>query len=372
MKLYFQDRLVSQERWSDWQYGDAWIGYSIAVETDSTEKAPLHLSSTAGMKCRLSLHDTVLFWAQIADDFYNVAVYRPLPPHIDIIPSITSAHIQAQKPLQTVELRQRYWATHFLEALRDSPNTCFYAGLWRMEYHQANHPYSQRDARQDPMWMSRCRTNRWDTFKAEDDWAFLQAHFVEINWAMCGNGNAINLFAPSQLPEESGRIKWWRKVIREEISENESQIKTHHKAETLRLLPPILVWAINSLDAYVILDGHDRLQACILEKQAPDFLVINSYTEQNWACDPKQQDAIFHQLNLVEKRMVEGIDIKPEVIDGIQRALVSAFDDRPMVRAVTRSRANMKAAEWDKQVNAFIKPHIKAANGALPWFVLSD
>ena len=67
-------------------------------------------------------------------------------------------------------------------------------------------------------------------------------------------------------------------------------------------LPPILAWYINALDAHIILDGNDRLQAALINGIAPTCLVLSSYTETTYQLDESKQQAILHQLLVIEEK----------------------------------------------------------------------
>jgi len=77
-----------------------------------------------------------------------------------------------------------------------------------------------------------------------------------LAWDLNGSSDTLFLRAPS--PGDSSRIKASRKLAREGI------------------LPPVLLWFISGLDAYVLLDGHDRLHASRLENLAPPARVLSS------------------------------------------------------------------------------------------------
>ena len=69
-----------------------------------------------------------------------------------------------------------------------------------------------------------------------------QCHYID--WGCSGSGEIIPLREPS--PADAARVKAWRKHARENT------------------LPPVLLWWVTGLEAYVILDGHDRRPAQLL------------------------------------------------------------------------------------------------------------
>lgn len=338
MKCHYEDDYAGAEA-----IAANWRGMRITVAHAALPR--LHLQSAQGGLMRLNFGEKSLFWAEIDDSYSGVSLYRPLVSSQGLLPAITSQQLPSGLDLHE---KRHYWARYFVRALSYSPNTCFYDGLWSLHSMAALQRKDQA-GRDYPRWCGRVRADAWQQAVVGEDFAFLQAPCVYIDWGACGNGGVINLFGPSPAPEQHGRIKWWRKVLASEQ------------------LPPILLWYLNSLDAYVILDGHDRLQACILEKCAPDYLVLSSFTEQSYPCDPVRQQAIQQQLNLLESRMAQGIAINPSAWNGAQQALVVAFDDRPHQRKVTRSRAKLSEKIWHEEVSAFMR-----TAGNPDWYVLPD
>jgi hypothetical protein len=86
-----------------------------------------------------------------------------------------------------------------------------------------------------------------------DDSVLLQRETFALAWDFHYLGLVTTRV--SSEPED-GRVKAWRKVARE------------------RRLPPLLVWWCPGLFAHVLLDGHDRLHAAMLEGKTPDIVVL--------------------------------------------------------------------------------------------------
>lgn len=76
-----------------------------------------------------------------------------------------------------------------------------------------------------------------------------------VSWLPSGPPLPVPL-RPLSAPD-SGRVKAYRKLAREEI------------------LPPVLVWWISGLQTDVVLDGHDRLSAALAEFRAPRVLRLS-------------------------------------------------------------------------------------------------
>ena len=329
MKLYFQNKTSDL---------DEWAGFLLSVETSS--KPMLRLHTALGAKMKLQADAQTLFWAHISDGYYGVNVLRTLPQseHVNLLPHIHSADLMQTKHLDKTE-QAKYWAKFFVKALQNAPLSPLYGGLWALDFCFLSKQYDQ------PLWLNRDHS-KWCVTKAEDT-QLLAAHDVYIDWAGCGNSNIINLFAQHAKPENVDRIKWWLKVAKEQA------------------LPPLLLWCISALDAYVLLDGHDRLQAALINGIAPTCLVLSSYTEcASYKLDEDKQKAILHQLDIAEKKIAAGIVVGSDTIAGINSALVRSFDNRPNPLYRTRTVADLAAEQWLKETQAFKKqlkklsPHV--------------
>jgi hypothetical protein len=110
-------------------------------------------------------------------------------------------------------------------------------------------------------------------------------------------------------------------------------VKMRRKRVRERRLPPLVVWWCRGLYSHVLLDGHDRLHAALLEDVSPDIVVL--------------ADVSAHA--------------KADVIEGKQRALDRAalMDAIPSVanRAATTNSVLRAAwdprAEWDLATPGF-------------------
>jgi hypothetical protein len=316
MQLYFQDKK------SD---ADEWQGLILSC-SDAKPLPRLQTTQNRCMKLSAAAHD--LFWAKIEDDYYGVEMLRKLPTseNVQLMPHIHNADLMKMRGLSATA-QQQFWAKFFVQGLQSSNLSPLYNGLWALDCRQLSYDYH------GPVWLGRTQS-KWSVAK-EEDLIFLTANDVYIDWGACGNGNLINLFAPHQKPQEVGRVKWWLKVAREQA------------------LPPLLVWHISALDACVLLDGHDRLQAALINGIAPTCLVLSSYTETaNWL-DEDKQNAILRQLQMIEEKMAKGVLVSQNTIAGINTALVQVFDNRPVERHQTRALANMTSQQWDAETRAF-------------------
>ncbi|MEL7250113.1 MAG: hypothetical protein AAFO03_16950 [Bacteroidota bacterium] len=204
-----------------------------------------------------------------------------------------------------------FWSRHFLKELLRGDTPLVGSGKWRL-------------VRSEPQ-LSAVNSKYDFIFDIED--AFPTSSLRWISWDLNGSRSLIGI--KKSPAENSGRVKWYRKLVR------------------AGSCPPILVWLFSAIDAYVILDGHDRLSAFQLEKQPPKFLILreNIVLERKPSVQRQQsiEKAIKHRNSHRYKR--------PLRTDEINKLLVNAYDDRPILNAITRAKyENRKEAEWHNEV----------------------
>lgn len=319
INIHYQDDTGDHER--DYEQ---WRG--LLLNVSNAPKPALRLRTAAGKRMRLDAGDLPLLWAEIDEGYSGVSIYRNLPQHQEWLPAISSAEVQHIASAASGS-QERLWLKHFAKALRNVDITCLSDGLWSLEYCDGSQVYH-------PHWRGKYRLRDWHLGSGEEDIQLLHAPVVYLDWCMSGNGQVLNVFAAQH--RDSGRVKWWRKLAR------------------AGQLPPILVWYIHGLNAYLILDGHDRLQASLLEGVRPGFAVLTSFYEVAVQGDPRREQSILHQVNLVAERLAQGIHINPDSFAGMQKLLAHAFDHRPMRRFITRSTANLQPQVWQDEVSAFM------------------
>ena len=259
-----------QHHWKDLHNNNQqWAGLAIQCAYAADEAVALTASSKnpaptmrieSGNNSRLRLVQTadgeqVLYWASILSAYGGVRVLKPTldaTPYLSPVAAIRSHTVQARKHLSRDEKMQS-WSRHFADELVNSTSSMVYEGLWLL----APSYYVKPDIGKNDPWRFESplhpQLNNWRIVDIEQS---LQPDVYQyLDWWFSGSSQLVNLICPAA---DNSRVKWWRKVCRE------------------GQLPPILVWYQNCLDDYVIVDGHCRLQAALLEKRPPDFLVLYS------------------------------------------------------------------------------------------------
>jgi hypothetical protein len=170
------------------------------------------------------------------------------------------------------------------------------------------------------------RLPEWSFNSLADDLAAAPVHWIDW-WG----GSDSNLLPLREVRDDDGRVKWWRKMAREGC------------------LPPVLALFLRCLDSSVIIDGHCRLRAALLEGMAPDIIVISSTQSVEITPDPAEQERVFHSLE--KARRIQGALFPVEKLNEI---LVRVFDDRPILKITTRAHARLTEAHWLDEVRTYL------------------
>ncbi|VFS75660.1 Uncharacterised protein [Pseudomonas aeruginosa] len=259
------------------------------------------------------------------------------------VPPIDSPTLEALRGLRG-EARYKAWSRHFVEALRASPGSCLEAGRCCCACRSPSRrpPGSRRRATirangAGTLALPQRRARRlllpdWRFYSLEkvldDDW---------VQWLDWWGARQRRPDRPAPGRDDEGRVKWWRKKAREGE------------------LPPVLALRLNCLDACVILDGHCRLRAGLLENVAPEILVLCAYDEQPMPVDTAQRERVLQSLaQRVDAPVRRGR--RPLDSEQLNQVLLRLFDDRPWPRVLTRARAVLKEEQWCAEVRDWLAP----------------
>jgi hypothetical protein len=149
------------------------------------------------------------------------------------------------------------------------------------------------------------------------------------DWGISGSGGILGRRPPS--PGDNGRVKAWRKRARDGT------------------LPPVLLTFVTAFDMHLVLDGHDRLQAALLEGQWPPMLTLTPIVELPHPTSPDVREAVTFEY---ERRMRDSA-IPRELATRLGHMLSQVH--RAPGHTVSRSRAFPLAggaAAWDAEVTA--------------------
>lgn len=304
-----------------------WLRTLIEVP-DKTK--PFYQLYTGGVNRRFkfSSNASTVFWGCIVDDYAGVWLLRNSTTwEHPVIAPITSANIESYKSLESHEKtclqHYEYWANFFAQALIHSDYSLLTQGKWQIEAGSL----VSHSKRQKPFIIN-------PALVYEDNGVFVdQLHFID--WGINGSGELIA--TKHQPADDSARVKWWRKKVRENAC------------------PPVLVWYVNPLNAYLIIDGHSRLRAYQLEDQPVQLLVLCAYQIQTQKAEHvlEMRQNMFrslkHRLDNERKNKRKHLSI-----DDINQILIQMYDNKYEV-SITQAKpiANLDDI-WESEVNQFL------------------
>lgn len=308
MKLHWRD---VKNREQEWAY--------LEVNILDAPKPTLRLYSGAERRFKLVGQDQVFFWGNMQHDYEGAWFLRndnqwdleqmPVPP-------ITSSDVQESSSLSGDEL-MAFWCRYFTRRLRESKVSPLYEGKWQLS-HKGNYiEFEEYALAADPV-------------RPENKLGFYETRPIWVDWGMSGS---YILLALKALPnEDEGRVKWWRKQVRQDSC------------------PPVLIWFIHGLYAYVVLDGHARLRAYQLEGKPPKFITLSSVIEHEVELNPKRIEGVYKNLANRQKNPRKN----PLSLEAINQLLLDIFDTTPLVQGITKAKASAYLTEeWYKEVKSF-------------------
>jgi len=288
---------------------DQWTG--LRVEVEDGVSGDFWLES--GINCRFKLYnkEQTILWGTFGSEYWGVWILNNTTTDWDIknmpVHPINSAIVEESKNAEYYP----FWSRFFAKQLIGDSQSTLSSGLWTITIgssvltKMANASEYINDVN--------------DAFTEENP------RWVEWDIGRCGSLIALK----NEVNEVNGRVKWFRKLVMEGTC------------------PPVLVWYLNCIDGYVVLDGHCRLKAFQLEGTPVKFLVLNSIIEEEVKRDPKVQKNIL--LGLEKRRNNQ---TKRELnVEEINKLLISTFDTRPYCRTITNAKArNGYEEKWASEV----------------------
>ena len=148
-------------------------------------------------------------------------------------------------------------------------------------------------------------------------------------------GNPLPLKAIPNI--DDGRVKWWRKKIKEQAC------------------PPMLLWWQSHLLGHIVIDGHSRWLAHQLEGSRPDVLVISAFKSDEYKSldDPQRRIQVLQSL----KKFVTNNNASNYVVtmDKINEVLLQAYPDTMDHHAVTVGKPIMDLdSRWVDEIKRLL------------------
>lgn len=292
----------------------------LSFSYDGPERPTLRVELASGRRLALrggAAGSEVLLYARVAPAYAGVTVLltgttrpSPLPP----IP--VSETRRLREDAGTTAWFSR-WARRFAELLHDSPGP-LHGGLWHIERAVLVHGkttlppgarplYAAADGEVDLLW---------------------PGPLLDESWGINGSSALLPLRAPS-LPS-SARVKALRK-----------QARTGE-------LAPILALFVTGLDLAVVVDGHDRWHAAVLEGMPPPILLLSSIRTYHHAPSPEREAL----LAAMQRSLDLGGAESSATVDRINQRLVAAFSGAYRVSKTRCFPFPGGARAWDEAVRA--------------------
>jgi hypothetical protein len=195
----------------------------------------LALQSDRGGWVRLHAEGTTVAWARQGPALQWMAFWR-----------VRRAGLQSIDPIPTRALGARSWPGFFARALAASSRTPLTEGHYELGWVP---PRSAALRAPD-------RPRATDLDRALD---LPDAMAIPL----AAHGTSVLALRSASAPD-AARVKSWRKQA------------------AAGALPPILLWWVSALDRYVIVDGHDRLKAALLEGVKPQAVALYAVHQRTY------------------------------------------------------------------------------------------
>jgi len=303
MKLYWKEKFDRKGNWSHLEF-----------EVSNSPKPSSKIVADNNYIFKIQIADKILAWGKIESDYYGCWF---LPNRVEnetsqnFIKPITAQDIE--KSTLSVNDKNKFWATYFLDKLKQSKFSMLHDGTWEIGIARNNAVYPIQNWKRFDI--KEIGNNKIPTYIA---WDF---------------NEKLKLLPLKKIDKnETGRVKWWRKKIREGNC------------------PPILGWFVSALDSFILIDGHSRLQAFLLEQKMPSLLVVNLIQKIDVDSDFNKRESIVRAIENREKH-----PFKSKLsVEQSNNLLLNAFDDSPYNKPITKSVAKKISYEtWQAEISQF-------------------
>ncbi|GAA2512542.1 hypothetical protein [Winogradskya humida] len=248
-------------------------GGVVALDVAGRRSAGLRFEVGGRRRMVLRQGAAVVMLGSVGRDHYGVDIYR------------TGVYRSPVAPITAVEARRRgAWLHWFASALDDSDAGPLHDGSWLLAASGLPFDAVGSDLVRD----------------------FPSAY---LDWFGAGWRDVVPL---RPLPGDGdGRVKAYRKLVLDGI------------------LPPVLLWEVSALDGWVLLDGHARLAAALLEGVRPAMLVLSR------RADPDQREGAMQVATQQTEAIVRS---QPAAaFNPLVRALADAHDQFDQMSGRTRA-----------------------------------
>lgn len=280
--------------WTDIRDGGTWK--ALQLNLPSPRKSGMRVEVTGGRRILIRQSDSAIVAARVEQGMSHVDYLRG-DDYRSVIPPIRAEHTRRLTQAPAGERIER-WAYHFASTLAASPDGPLHAGRWLLE------PSAPR------LWLQEDRhipvREQWRDIVVADPAG-------EIDWYFL-NGAGVILCLRDLSAVDDGRVKAYRKQVRDGI------------------VAPILLWWISGLASYLLMDGHDRLQACLAEGVAPPLTALSRLAEDARPDVDFELARHTETVGHMERAIRRGVPGAAEALIAERRRFGKALEDRPWAR----------------------------------------
>jgi hypothetical protein len=332
----------------DWGPSVAGLGLLLDIPREGRwlRRPSLHFEVAPAYRLRLTSGGQPLLWVRIDSYWDQCGFLRGTASAPWGLPPVTAAELRDVAHEPGTDRWWEAWTWRLGRVLSEPSHPLLYAGRWclrpvrAIDTRQATrYPVSPMEwgfGEELPPPHSLEAISRFETFWTEG-WGYEAVQ----------QGAVLPLRAAS--PEDDGRVKSWRKRARDGT------------------LPPALLLYVDLLAKWLVLDGHDRLHAALLEGVTPPLLGLWPVIER-----VNPSSAVSQEGALIAAEFNLRAGETPQRIDRVNRMLLHSFAG-PRRGTVTRAwplRGGLDA--WRAEVLAWCRWNtFPAAPEPWEWFVSS-
>ncbi|RKG89993.1 hypothetical protein D7W82_05220 [Corallococcus sp. CA049B] len=303
----------------------------------------VHLEAAPGYRIRLRGAGQTLLWARIDSYWDRAVLLRGTAPAPQVLPSLSAPEVRAVEAAPGTEAWWEAWDWRVARALVEAPLPVLHAGSWCLRPVRAiaaekaeRHPVSPMEwgFGQPPMPPHSLSSVTRFLFAWEEDW-----------WdARTGHTPGVVLGLRALSSPEDGRVKSWRKRARDGT------------------LPPVLLLYVDILAKWLVLDGHDRLHAALLEGVEPPLLGLWPFVTP-----PRPASAVREEGALFSAEFQLRAGATPETVDRVNRMLLLDFTPNPRGTVSRAWPLPGGRASWREEVSVRRRGALAPLPGGIDW-----
>ncbi|MDY7227600.1 hypothetical protein [Hyalangium rubrum] len=277
----------------------------VPQEGPWAQRPALHFDAVPGYRLRLSSGGQPLLWLRIDGWWDRCGFLRGAPGVPSGLPPLSASEVREVTHAPDSSLWWEAWMWRMGRALAQPEHPMLHAGRWCLRPVRA---IRAPEADRYPISTMEWRFGQPPSSPHSLEGILRFERFWVEDWTAYGppseegmfQGAVVPLRAPSS--EEDGRVKSWRKRARDGT------------------LPPALLLYVDLLGKWLLLDGHDRVHAALLENVVPPLLGLWPVHEEVLPSSPEGQQGV---LQAAEFHLRDGAP--PSVVNRVNRMLLLNF-----------------------------------------------